>query len=203
MWKSQGERSGLYGGCWSFSQPNLWSLSLTRLTVWGRALLCKRMIPSDSIPGRFEFMACRSQQETDHTTLLFFACLYFQCWTNTLYTTLTSRAIKKQLCAPVRFHYACLLPHSWQYWYITTMLSAFARNVFYGRFLFSFDCSLYISAENESNLWMAVACGTTAVTMLAHWIRRQWSLCLWSSKRSGPEGVLHKRYQPRREFPNL
>ena len=27
MWKSQGERSGLYGGCWGVSQPNLWSLS--------------------------------------------------------------------------------------------------------------------------------------------------------------------------------
>ena len=49
MWKSQGERSGMYGGCWNVSQPNLWSLFLTRLAVWGRALSCKRMIPSDSI----------------------------------------------------------------------------------------------------------------------------------------------------------
>ena len=72
------------------------------------ALLCKKMIPSDSIPGRFDFMARRStlsHQERNHTCL-FFACLHFQCWTNTLYTTLTSRAIKKQLCGPVRFHYA-------------------------------------------------------------------------------------------------
>ena len=38
MRKSQGERSGLYGGCWSVSQTNIWSLSLTRLVVWGRAL---------------------------------------------------------------------------------------------------------------------------------------------------------------------
>ena len=38
MWKSQGERSGLHGGCWSVSQPNFWSLFLTILAVWGRAL---------------------------------------------------------------------------------------------------------------------------------------------------------------------
>ena len=54
--KSQGERSGLYGGCSSVSQPNLWSLSLTRLAVWGQVLSCKRMILSDSIPGRSDFM---------------------------------------------------------------------------------------------------------------------------------------------------
>ena len=74
MWKSQGERSGLYGGCWSVSQPNLWSLSLTRLTVWKRALSRKRMIPSDNIPGRFDFMArlsTLSHQVTNHTSLHF------------------------------------------------------------------------------------------------------------------------------------
>ena len=49
-------------------------------------------------------------QETNHTSLLFFYCLHFQCWTNTLYTTHTSITIKKQLCGSVRFHYACLLP---------------------------------------------------------------------------------------------
>ena len=69
----------------------------------------KRMIPSDSIPGRFEFMARR--QETNHASLLFFSCLHFQCWTNTLYTTLTSKATKEQLCGPVHFHYTCLLPY--------------------------------------------------------------------------------------------
>ena len=65
------------------------------------------------IPGRFDFMAHRNalnHQETNHTSLLFFPCLHFQCWTNTLYTTLTSRAIRKQLCGSVRFHYALLLP---------------------------------------------------------------------------------------------
>ena len=114
LWKSEGERSGLYGGCWSISQPNLWSLSLNRLAVWGRALSCKRMIPSDSISGSFDFMARSStlgHQEKNHTSLLFFACLHLQCWTNTLYTTLASRAIKKQLCGPVHFHCACLLPY--------------------------------------------------------------------------------------------
>ena len=86
------------GWCWIVSQPNLLSLSRTRLTVCRRALSCKRMIPSDSIPGNFDFMARRgtlSHQETNHTSLIFFACLHFQCWTKTLYTTLTSRAIKK------------------------------------------------------------------------------------------------------------
>ena len=39
----------------------------------------------------------------------------FQCWMNTFYTTLTSRAIKKQLCGPVHFHYACFFPYRWQY----------------------------------------------------------------------------------------
>ena len=130
MCKSQVERSGLYGGCWSVSQPNHWSLSLSRLAVWGRALSCKRMIPSNSISGSFDFMARRStlsQQETNHTSLLFFSWLHFQCWTNTLYTTLTSRAKTKQLFGPVRFHYACLLPYSWQYRYVTTVLPLFAR----------------------------------------------------------------------------
>ena len=52
-----------------------------------------------------------SNQEMNHTYLLFVVCLHFQCWMNKLYTTLTSRAIKKQLCGPVRFNYACLLPY--------------------------------------------------------------------------------------------
>ena len=63
--------------------------------------------------GGFVFMAGRNiriHQETNHTSLLFFACLHFQCWMDTLYTMLTFRAIKKQLCGPVRFHYGCLLP---------------------------------------------------------------------------------------------
>ena len=130
MCKSQGERSRLYGGYWSVSQPNLWSLSLTKLAVWGRALSCKRMIPSDSIPGCFDFMASRStlsHQETNHTSLLFFACIHFQYWANALYTTLTSRAINKQLCGPVRFHYACLLPYRWQYRYVTTLFARFCE----------------------------------------------------------------------------
>ena len=129
------KESGLYGGYWSVSQPNLWSLSLTRLAVLGRALSCKRLIPSYSIPGHFNFMARRStliHQETNHTSLLFFACLHFQCWTNTLYTTLTSRVIKKQLWGPVCFHYACLLPYRCLYRYVTTVLPAFVRNVLYG-----------------------------------------------------------------------
>ena len=98
MWKSQGVISRWYAICWSVSQPNIWTLSLTRLAVWRRALSCKRKIPSDSIPGRFDFMARHntlSHQETNHTSLFFFACLHFQCWTDTLYTTLTSRKNKE------------------------------------------------------------------------------------------------------------
>ena len=60
MWKSQGERYGLYWGYWSVSQLNLWSLSPSRLIVRGWALSCKMMIPSNRIPGRFYFMARRS-----------------------------------------------------------------------------------------------------------------------------------------------
>ena len=145
MWKSQGEWSGLYGGCSTVSQPNLWSLSLTGLAVWGQALSFKRMIPSDSIPGRFDFMACRStlsHQETNHAYLLSFACLHFQCWAHTLYTMLTSRAIKKQLCGSVRFHYACLLPYRWEYRYVTTVLPALWGICFMAGVRFSFDCPL-------------------------------------------------------------
>ena len=101
----------------------------------GRTLSCRRMIPSDRIPGRFDFVARRntlSHQEMNLTSLFFFACLHFQYWTNTLYSTLTSRAIKKQLYRPVRFQYVCLLPYRWQYRYVTTLLPDFARNVFFG-----------------------------------------------------------------------
>ena len=145
--ESTRERSGLYGGCWSVSQPNLWSLSLTRLAVWGRALSCKTIIPPDSVPGLFDFIACSSNfsyQETNHAPLFSFACLHFQCWTNTLYTTLTSTAIKKQQCGPLHLYYACLLPYRWQYRYVTTVLPAFTRNVFYD------GCSILI--------WLPLIC---------------------------------------------
>ena len=98
MWKSQGQRYGLYGECWSVSQSNLISLSLTRLAVWGQGLSCRRMIRPTGFPGRFDIMACSStlsHQKTKHTSLILFACFHFQCWTNTLNTTLTSGAIKK------------------------------------------------------------------------------------------------------------
>ena len=113
--------------------------SLTRLAVWGRSLSCKRMISSDSIPGRFDFIERSStlnHQEMNHTSLLLFAFLHFQCWTNTLYTTLTFRAIKKQLCGPVRFHYACLLPYRWQYPYVTSLASFCDECVLWGVFGF-------------------------------------------------------------------
>ena len=78
------------------------------------------------------------QPPRNEPSLLFFACLHFQCWMNKLYTMLTSRAIKKKLYGPVRFHYACLLPNIWQYRYVRTVLPAFAKNVFQG------VCSVFI-----------------------------------------------------------
>ena len=100
------------------------------IEVWGRALSCKRMIPFDSIPGRFDFTARRStlsHQATNHTSLLLLACLQFQCCTNTLNATLTSRTIKKQLCGPVRFHYACLLSYRWQFRYVNKNVASFCE----------------------------------------------------------------------------
>ena len=44
----------------------------------------------------------------------------------------------KQLRGPVRFHYRCLLLYRWQYRYVTTVLPAFERNLFYG------ECSVLI-----------------------------------------------------------
>ena len=61
MWNSQGEKSGLYRGCWSVSQPNLWSLYPTGLAVRGQALSCKQMIPSDSIPGHGHIAATKKR----------------------------------------------------------------------------------------------------------------------------------------------
>ena len=43
------------------------------MAVWGWALSCERMIPSESIPEHFDFMARRStpsHQKTNHTSLL-------------------------------------------------------------------------------------------------------------------------------------
>ena len=116
----------------------------------GTGLSCKRMIPSDSIPGPFDFMARRStlsHQETNHTSLLFFACLNFQCWMNILYTTLTSRVIKKQLCGPVHFHYACLLPYIWQYLYIIMCCQLLRGICFMAGVRFSFKCPSYFCSR--------------------------------------------------------
>ena len=39
MWKSQGERSGLHGGCWSVSKPNLWKLILHQTGSMGMGVI--------------------------------------------------------------------------------------------------------------------------------------------------------------------
>ena len=104
------------------------------MTVCGRSLSCKRMIPSDSIPGRFDSIACSTPQ-TPRIERNLSAILYLPPFPMLEeHTTLTSRAIQKQLCEPVRFHYACVLPYICQYRYITTMLPDFARN----------DCHSYL-----------------------------------------------------------
>ena len=77
MWKSQGERFELYGGCCSVSQEYLWSLSLTRLTIWGRALSCKRMIPSDRILGLLTLWRVAPSATLKRTTPLSSSLLAF------------------------------------------------------------------------------------------------------------------------------
>ena len=128
MWKSQGERFGMYGGCLSVFQSNLWSLSLIILTVWGWALSCKRMIPSDTIPA--------TKKRTTPLCSSLLACISNAGRTH--YTKHTSGAIKEQLCGPVRFHYAFLLTYRWQHRYVTMVLPAFVGNVFCG------GCSVFI-----------------------------------------------------------
>ena len=134
VWKSQGERFGLYGRCWSVSQPNLWRLSLTRLAVWGQALSCKRMILSDSIPGRFDFMARRSilsHQETNHTSLLFFLASI----SNAGRTHFTLRSPPEQQ----RNNYVSLCICTMHVSYPTDgSCQLVAKNVFYG------GCSVFI-----------------------------------------------------------
>ena len=145
IWKSQGEISGLYGGRWSVSQSNLWNLSLTRLAVWGRALSCKRMIPSGRTTARFDFMACRStlsHQETNYTSLLFVACLHFQCWSNH-YTLRSppehgSRKIWIQNCDQRHLHWVQgvkILHHMWRTLELHYKISILCR-------YFLFDCNL-------------------------------------------------------------
>ena len=68
---------------------------------------------------------------------------------------------KKQLWGHMHFHYACLVPYSWQYRYVTTVLPVFARNVFYSgcsvliwlSLIFT-PCSAYkYNKRNSYNFW--------------------------------------------------
>ena len=122
MWKSHGERYGMYGGCWKCFPAKSLKLIPHHFGSMGTGVIMQK---DDFVRqhSRAFWLYGASQHpqplKKNHASLLFFACFHFQCWTNTLYTTLTSRAIKKQLCGPVRFHYACLLPYRWQYRYIS------------------------------------------------------------------------------------
>ena len=72
MWKSQWGKSGLRRVCWSVSQPNLWSLSLTRLAVWGGRYNAKEWFRPTAFHG-FWLIARRNnlnQRETNHISLL-------------------------------------------------------------------------------------------------------------------------------------
>ena len=114
--------------------------------VWGRAWSCKMMIPSESIPGHFDMRprisrVPASSATKKQTTLLCLPPFSMQ----DEHTMLTSRAIKKQLCGPVCFHYVCLLPYRWQYRYVTTVFPAFRGMCFMPGVRFSFDCPLYVS----------------------------------------------------------
>ena len=71
----------------------------------------------------------------------------FPSWTNALYTTLTSRTIKKQLCGPESFHYACILPCRWLYRYVTTVLPALRGMFFMASVRFSYDYPSYMCAN--------------------------------------------------------
>ena len=98
MWNSQAEISGLYGGCWSVSQLNLWSLSVTRLAVWEWALSCQMMIPPNSIPRCFNSMArvSTSSATKKRTTPLcssLLASIFNAGWT---YFTLCSPPMQKR-----------------------------------------------------------------------------------------------------------
>ena len=86
---------------------------------------------------------------TNHTSLLFFACLHFQCWTNTLHTTTQSNKETVWMCVFTPILY------TWQYWYIATVLIAFARNVFYG------GCSVFI--------WLPLILLATQINWYAIW----------------------------------
>ena len=118
----------------------------------------------------FRVPTSSSHHETNYTSLLFFAFLHFQCWSNTLYTTLTSRAIKKQLCGIVRFLDACLLPYRWQYRYITTVFPAFARNVCYGEY------SVFIQTLFSLmwTIWILVTSSYSYFTTVFNYFKGRW-----------------------------
>ena len=89
--------------------------------------------------------ALPATKKENYTSLLFSACLHLQCWTNTFYTTFTSRAIDKLMCGPVHFHNACLLLYRWHYRCVTIVLPASKKNVFYGWCSFPILTAPYMS----------------------------------------------------------
>ena len=54
-WKSQGDRSGLYGGWWRTSHRKCCIRSLQTFATWGWALSCDRITPFDNRP-RLQFL---------------------------------------------------------------------------------------------------------------------------------------------------
>ena len=82
-----------------------------------------------------------SHQETNNTSLLFFACLHFQCWTNTLYTTLTSQSNKETAVWTCAFS-LCMSPSLQMVVLIrNNSVASFCEELaFYGGLRFSSDC---------------------------------------------------------------
>ena len=80
-----------------------------------------------------------SATKTNHTSLLFFVCLHFQCWTNTPLHYAHIQSNKETTVCTREFYYACLLVYRWQYRYVITLLPVFARNVFIAGIRLSFD----------------------------------------------------------------
>ena len=134
----QGERSGCTEDVEVFPSKSLKPISHQIWQYGDRNYHAKVRFRPTEIQGVLTLwrLAAPSATKKRATSLCF--SFHFQCWSNTLYTTLTSRAIKKEPYAHVHFNYTCLLPYRWQYQYLTTVLPAYARNVFYGR------CSVFI-----------------------------------------------------------
>ena len=76
MWNFQMERYGLFRGCWSVSEANLWSLSLTRLAVWDGCYHAKGWFRPTTFQGVMALLRVAKPLATKkRTTPLWSSCL--------------------------------------------------------------------------------------------------------------------------------